>query len=169
MNETHMKKTLPTHSRKFWLILISLFCAVMLATLLKDYWLTSQKPNLFFYLIVPALTILSGVIGMLITSRVFQRGVPFLDLLAISLIVNTIMQLVEIILKFVYYLLWEYSGFLYILLVIPGGFLLMTVALKRWTRRSLWMVLLLTVIDFICGLAVGIFLTEVIGITTPGS
>ena len=169
MHVMKRSKTLPTNTRNFWLLLCSIYFLVMIVTVIKDEWLTSQQPNLIFYLIVPTLTIFSGVLGMFVLSRLFRQNIPFLDLLAVSLIVNTIMQIVEILLKLIYYLVWEYPGILYILLVIPGGFLLMIAALKRWTKRSLWQVLLLTIVDFLIGLAAGVFLTEVIEITTPGS
>jgi len=169
MEAMQRSKTLPIHNRNFWLLLCSICVLVMFTTIFKDEWLTSREPNLLFYVIVPTLTILSGVLGMFAISLFFRQAVPFLDFLAISLIVNTIMQLAENILKLVYYLLWEYPGILYIFLVIPGGFILMTAGLKRWTKLDLWLALLLTTVDFIIGLAVGIFLTEFISITTPGS
>ncbi len=68
-----------------------------------------------------------------------------------------------------YYKIWEYPGLLYIVIVIPLGFLLMVYGLIRWGKVKGWIALILTVCDFVGSMAIGILLTEVLGLTTPGS
>jgi len=71
--------------------------------------------------------------------------------------------------KITYYRIWEYPGLLYILIVIPLGFLLMAFALFQWGKVKGWMAVVLSMFDFMGSLFVVILLTEVIGLTTPGS
>ena len=160
---------LPVHSRKFWGLLLSIFTAVMVLTMLKDWWLTEKAPNILFYIFVPPLSILGGVLSMVAVARISRQATTFLTLLAISVGANTVMQVVEIIMKMIYYLLWEYPGLLYIVVVIPLGFLLLAYGLVRWGNVKWWLATMMTIADFIRGMAIGILLTDVIGITTPGS
>lgn len=160
---------MPIQSRKFWGLLLTLFTAVMVLTMLKDWWLTAEAPNILFYIFVPALSILGGVVSMYALARISKQAITFLTLLAISVGANTVMQVVEIIMKLIYHLLWEYPGFLYIVLVIPLGFLLIAYGLIRWGNVKWWMAVIMAIADFIGGMVIGILLTDVIGLTTPGS
>lgn len=160
---------IPTKSPKFWIILSSLFVFIMIVTMAKDWWLTADKPKVWFYVFVPNLTILGGVLSMYCVTKIGKQSIPFLTLLAISLSANTLMQVVENIMKVIYYRIWEYPGILYIVIVIPLGFLLMVYGLILWGKVKGWTAVLLTVFDFLGSVIVGIVLTDVIGITTPGS
>jgi hypothetical protein len=102
-------------------------------------------------------------------AKISKQTITLLTMLAISLIANTLMQVVENVTKIIYYRIWEYPGLLYILLVIPLGFLLMVYGLIRWGKIKGWMAVVLTIFDFIGSMIVGVILTDVIGITTPGS
>jgi hypothetical protein len=143
----------------------------MVITILKDWWLTAEEPNVLFYIFVPILSILGGVLSMVAAVRIFKlsKSITFLTMLAISLGANTIMQIVENIMKITYYLLWAYPGLLYILIVIPMGFVLMAFGLVRWGKVKIWKAMLLTIIDFVGSMIIGIILTDLIGLTTPGS
>jgi hypothetical protein len=165
----HKNSELPLHSRKFWGVLLILFLIVMVLTMLKDWWLTSEEPNILFYMLVPFISILGGVLSMYGMAKISKQSITFLTMLAISLGVNTLMQIVENLMKIVYYLMWEYPGFLYIIIVIPLGFLLMIYGLVRWGKLKSWMALILTMADFIGSMIIGILMTDVLGITTPGS
>jgi hypothetical protein len=79
------------------------------------------------------------------------------------------MQVVENVSKIIYYLIWDYPGYLYILLVIPSGFLLMVYGLVRWGKVNRWMAVILAVFDIVGSIVFGILLTDGIGLTTPGS
>ena len=160
---------LPVHSRKFWGVVLILFLILMVLTMLKDWWLTSEEPNILFYMLVPFVSILGGVLSMYAVVKIGKQSITFLTLLAIGLGANTLMQVVENLMKIIYYLVWEYPGLLYIIIVIPLGFLLMVYGLVRWGKLRGWMAFILTFADFIGSMIVGILLTDVIGITTPGS
>jgi hypothetical protein len=163
------ESVLPIRSRKFWLILSFLFALVMVLTMLKDWWLSTEKPNVLFYLFVPILSILGGALSMYGVAKIGKQSIVFLTLLAISLGVNTIMQVVENFMKITYYLVWEYPGLLYIIFVILVGFLLMVYGLVRWGKAKSWMAVVLAIFDFVGSIMIGILLTDVIGLTTPGS
>jgi uncharacterized membrane protein len=45
----------------------------------------------------------------------------------------------------------------------------MVYGLIRWGKIKGWMAVVLTIFDFIGSMIVGVILTDVIGITTPGS
>ena len=160
---------LPVQSRKFWGVLLILFLILMVLTMLKDWWLTSEEPNILFYLFVPFTSILGGVLSMYAVAKISKQSIPFLTMLAISLGANTLMQVAENLMKIVYYLVWEYPGLLYIIIVIPLGFLLMLYGLVRWGKLKGWMAFILTIADFIGSMIIGLLMTDVIGITTPGS
>jgi hypothetical protein len=166
---SEQKNTLPTKSGKFWGILISLFSVVMILTMLKDWWLTTEKPNVLFYIFVPLLSILGGVLSMYVIVKISKQTITFLTMLAISIGMNTLMQIVENVMKITYYRIWEYPGLLYVGIVILLGFLLMIYGLIRWGRVKNWMAVILAVADFIGSMVVGAILTDVIGLTTPGS
>jgi hypothetical protein len=118
---------------------------------------------------VPFISIFGGVLSMFGVARISKQSITLLTLLAISVGANTLMQVVENLMKIVYYLIWEYPGFLYLLIVIPLGFLLLVYGLVRWGKLKGWMAFNLAIADFIGSMLLGILLTDVIGITTPGS
>lgn len=146
-----------------------LFGGVMVLTIVKDQWLTTEAPNMLFYLVVPLLTIFGGVLSMYGVAKLRKYPIPFVTLFAISVGVNTLMQVVENLMKITYYLVWEYPGILYFAFVMLFGFLLMVYGLVRWGNVTRWMAIILTGCDFVGGIVVGILLTEVIGLTTSGS
>ena len=167
--EASKDNELPRQSWRFWVTLSLLFSIVMVLTMLKDWWLTTDKPNVLFYIFVPILSILGGVLSMYGVAKIIRRTIKFLTILAISLCANTLMQVVENIMKIIYYRIWEYPGLLYIVVVIPLGFLLMVYGLIRWGKVKSWTAIILTVFDFVGSMIIGILLTDVIGLTTPGS
>lgn len=167
----HAKKRnmIPVRSGKFWVILLLLYVTIVILTMAKDLWLTGNQPNVLFYIIVPAVSILLGVVAMFAGARLTGQSLTFLELLAISIGANTIMQVVENLSKITYYLVWEYPGMLYVFFVLPLGFMLMSYGLMRWGKVEWWLALVLGMVDFVGGMAGGILMTEVIGLTTPGS
>ena len=167
--ESSQDSGLPTQSRRFWGMLLLLFALVMGFTMLKDWWLTTEEPNVLFYIFVPILSILGGVLSMYTVAKISKQTITFFTMLAISLGANTLMQVVENIMKITYYRIWEYPGLLYIVIVIPLGFLLLAYGLVRWGKVKRWMAVFLTTFDFVGSMAIGILLTDVIGLTTPGS
>jgi hypothetical protein len=139
MMEPIRANELPTQSRKFWIVMLLLFAVVMVSTMLKDWWLTAEEPNILFYIFVPTLAILGGVLSMYGMARFCEQTITFLAILAISIGANTVMQVVEIVMKITYYHVWEYPGILYLVLVIPLGFVLMAYGLVRWGNMKWWM------------------------------
>ena len=161
--------SIPTQSWKFWGTLLSLFALVMILTMWKDWWLTAEKPNALFYVFVPILSTLGGVLSMYGVGKISNQAITFLTMLAISVSANTLMQVVENILKITYYQIWKYPGFLYIIIVIPLDFLLMVYGLVRWGKLKSWMAVILTIFDFVGSIVTVMLLTDVVGLTTPGS
>ena len=167
--EFNQNHGLSTKSRKFWIILFSFFVVIMILTMLKDWWLTKDEPNVFFYIFVPILSIIGGVLSMYGVAKISNQTITYLTLLAISLWANIMMQIVENIMKIIYYRIWEYPGYLYFVLVIPLGFLLMVFGLIWWGKVKSWMAVMLASAYFVGSLIIGLILTDMIGLTTPGS
>lgn len=69
----------------------------------------------------------------------------------------------------IYYRLWAYLDLIHMVMVIPLGFLLMVYGLIRWGKVKGWMAAFLTIFDFTGSMMVGVLLTDMIGLTTPGS
>lgn len=160
---------IPTKSRRFWIWLLSLFGIVLLLTIWKDWWLTGEEPNALFYLFVPPISILCGVVCVWGMAKLSKLSLDFLDILAIIVGVNVFMQLGEIILKLIYYLWWEYPGILYMVIVLPLGFLLGVYGLVRWGNVTGWKAAILIVAEIIGELAAAGILSGLLGMTTPGS
>jgi len=99
--------SISTQSRRFWIVLSLLFVAIMVLTMAKDWWLTAEKPNVWFYIIVPILTILGGALSMYGVAKIGKQPITFLTLFAISLSANTLMQAVENVMKVIYHRIWE--------------------------------------------------------------
>jgi hypothetical protein len=138
-------------------------------SMLKDWWLTGDEPNIWFYLIVPAADTVGSATFMFLSARLFRQKAIFLEYLAITLGVAILMQTMEIVTKLVYYKIWVYPGWLYFVFVFPLWFILITYALVRFTRAKWGMALLISVLDFIGSLLVGGLFAEIIGLETPGS
>ena len=79
------------------------------------------------------------------------------------------MQVVENMMKLIYYRIWAYPGWLYLIFIIPLGFVLMVYGLIRWGKVKSWGAVILAVFDFLGSMIIGALLTDVIGLTTPGS
>lgn len=160
---------IPVHSIQMWASLGLALIVVMVATMYKDWWLTGDAPNIWFYVFMPPADILGGTLAMYLAVKVFRQMPKFLELLAITLGVTICMQVMEIITKLVYHKVWEYPGFLYFLLVFPLWFLLTSYALVRFTGLRWKMALLVSVLGFIGSLLfVGLF-QSITGLETPGS
>lgn len=135
----------------------------------KDWWLTGDQPNVLFYLVVPPLSMLGGVLGMFWVVKVTKLTLSFLELLAIIIVVNLVMQALEIPLKLIYYRIWEYPGWLYMAIVIPAGFLLGVYALVRWGRVKWGMAAGLMAVALVAELFAAGLVSSVFDLSTPGS
>jgi len=166
---TRQETGIPERSWKFWGILFLLFWGVIALTMLKDWWLTQQEPDVAFYIIVPFMSILGGVLGMYAVAKIWKKEISFLTLLAIYMGLNILMQVVEIIMKVLYYRIWAYPGLLYIIIVIPLSILLLIYGLMRWGKADLGVAAVLALTSLLTDMIFVVFITNVIGITTPGS
>jgi hypothetical protein len=146
-----------------------LFVIVMALTAYKDWWLTGEEPNILFYLFVPPVSILGGALSVFGVARAIKQTLTFLETLAVIVSVNVIMQCSEIVLKIIYYRVWEYPGIMYVLIVIPMGAALYAYGLVRWGRVKWWIALALSVVEFVGEVAAAALLTGVPGLSTPGS
>lgn len=168
MNEPQTN-AIPTGSWRFWVGLLSVFVIVIGLTMWKDWWLTGEAPNLWFYLVVPAVSMLGGVLCMLWLVKLRDLALPFLDLLALMIGVNLVMQILEILLKMIYYFVWEYPGWLYVAIVFPTGLLLGTYGLVRWGRVKPGMAAALMAVGLLGELVIAGVATSFTGLGTPGS
>ena len=160
---------IPVQSVRQWVTLALALVIVMIATMYKDWWLTGVAPNVWFYVFMPPVDILGSTLVMYIAVRILRQPVKFLELLAITLSMAIVMQLVEIITKLVYYKVWEYPGILYLLLVFPLWFLLTTYALVRFTGMKWTKALLVAIAGLVGSLLTAGTFQAVTGPDTPGS
>ena len=160
---------IPTSSRRFWVWLLVLFVIVIGLTMLKDWWLTGEKPNILFYLVVPPASMLGAVLCMFWVVKVSNQPISFLEILAIIISVNLVMQGLEIVLKLIYYRLWEYPGWLYFVIVIPAGFLLGVYGLVRWSRVKVGKAAVLMAVGLAGELVTAALVSSIFGLSTLGS
>jgi hypothetical protein len=156
-------------SVRFWGVLLLLFVIVMSVTTWKDWWLTEERPNALFYGVVAPLSITGGALAAFGVARVIRQPLRFLEILALNLAVNTIMQVAEIVLKMVYYRVWQYPGLLYLAVVLPLGVLLLIAGFIRWTRCRWRTAVLLTMVQMVGEMAIGMALDTIPGLQTAGS
>ncbi len=128
-----------------------------------------EEPNILFYLIVPAGSMLGGVLCMFWVVKVAQSSLTFLELLAVMIGVNLVMQGMEIVLKLINYLVWEYPGWLYVAIVFPVGFLLGVYGLVRWGRIKWGAAGVLMGVGLAGELLAAGLLSSITGLTTTGS
>ena len=167
--DTAQTRKIPTRSWGFWIVLLSLFTIVIGLTMWKDWWLTGEEPNILFYLIVPAGSMLGGVLCMFWVVKVRSLSITFLELLAVVIGVNLVMQGMEIVLKLIYHLVWEYPGWLYIAIVFPIGFLLGVYGLVRWGGIKWGAAAVLMAVGLAGELLTAGLISSISGLTTPGS
>jgi hypothetical protein len=160
---------IPTKSWILWVSLVLLSVAVGGLTMWKDWWLTGSEPNALFYLFVPPLSITGGVLSAFGIARAAKQPLALSETLAVVLSVNIIMQLGEIVLKVLYYRMWQYPGILYLLIVFPLALVLSVYGFTRWAGLKWWMALIVTVVELAGEMIVGMLLTSIGGLSTPGS
>ena len=167
--DTAQTRKIPTRSWGFWIVLVFLFTIVIGLTMWKDWWLTGEEPNILFYLIVPAGSMLGGVLCMFWVVKVRSLSITFLELLAVVIGVNLVMQGMEIVLKLIYHLVWEYPGWLYIAIVFPIGFLLGMYGLVHWGGIKWRVAAVLMAVGLAGELLTAGLISSISGLTTPGS
>ena len=169
MNGQTSSKRIPTKSWILWVVLVLLSVVVGGLTMWKDWWLTGVEPNALFYLFVPPLSVAGGVLSAFGIARAAKQPLTLSETLAVVLSVNIIMQLGEIALKVLYYRIWQYPGILYLLIVFPLGLVLSVYGFARWAGLKWWMALIVTVVELAGEMVVGMLLTSIGGLSTPGS
>jgi hypothetical protein len=160
---------IPVHSLRVWGSLILGFAAITALSMVKDWWLTGDQPNIWFYIFVPIFDTTGIAIAMFFTARLFRENLKLLEVLAIAFSVAIIMQCLEIITKLVYYKVWAYPGWLYLVIIFPMWFLFTIYALVRFTQVRWKKALIISVLGFIGSLVIGAVFIELTGLETPGS
>jgi hypothetical protein len=79
------------------------------------------------------------------------------------------MQLAEILLKLLYYMVWLYPGIIYLPITIPLSLGTVGYGLRRWTRLSARNALLLAFLGFLGSWVVTTIFSGFTGLVTPGS
>jgi hypothetical protein len=156
-------------SRTTWLIVLPLFVVVMGLTICKDWWLTRDTPNIWFYVVVPPLSLLGGILSTLGIARALKQPLTFLESSMVIVGVNTVMQVAENVLKLVYHLVWQYPGILYLAVVFPLALALALYGYVRWTGAKWRFALVYAIIELVGEMIAGGLLTSIPGLDTPGS
>ena len=163
------EKTIPTQSKSLWITLGLSLVVILALTMLKDLWLTQNPPNIWFYVFVPLVDVLSTALTIFLAARLFKQPLTFLQTLAVTMLVTIFMQIMENVLKITYYKIWAYPGILFMVINFGVYFFLETYILSKWTRLRWPMALLLAAIGIIGSMIIsGIFL-NLTGLDTPGS
>ena len=119
----------------YWVLMVGLYALVVFLTAYKDLVLTGIPPNPLYYSIVPVLTILGATTGGYIASRYFKLFIGYKDILFITLAVNFIGQVMEILFKLIYYYLWAYPTVVYAFFVVmPLATIIPAYLYNRWTK-----------------------------------
>jgi hypothetical protein len=161
---------LSPYSGLFWLILLAGLTIILLLTMVTDYWLTGQQPNPLFYIFVPPVDILGSAVASYFLAWIIHKPLKFLDTLAIFIGVTILIQTIcEIGFKVVYYYVWQYPGIIWIILCFAMALGLTTFAFIRWTQLNWSYAILVTITGYLAGTAAAILITNLTGLSTPGS
>jgi len=158
-----------TRSELFWGLLVFAFALVLAISALTDWRLTGERPNAWFYLTVPVVSLLGDTLGAWGTARLFREVVSPWRILAIMLGVNIWMQCAEVLEKLLYHTLWHYPGMLYLGVNLALALGLAAFGFRRYAgqrRRVAWA---MSVAAFVCSLLLGGLFISLTGVQTPGS
>jgi hypothetical protein len=174
MDYTVNTKTAPSRyglarSRTTWLILLPLFVVIMGLTICKDWWLTGNTPNIWFYVTVPPLSLLGGILSTLGIARALKQPLTFLEASMVVVAVNTVMQVAENVLKLLYHLVWQYPGILYLAIVFSVALGLAIYGYVRWTGARWRFAVVYTIVERVGEMIASGLLTGIPGLDTPGS
>lgn len=159
----------PWRSSLFWWVMGPLLVAILGLTTVKDYALTGQQPNALFYITVPVVSMAGATLGGFAMAGLLRQAVGLADMLAIVLITTFLGQVYENISKLVWYLVWEYPGWLYLLAVLALGLLVPAYCLVRWLELRWPPALVVAVSVFFGEMILGLAFVSLTGISTPGS
>ena len=62
-------------SRRVWILMVTAFILILALTIYKDWVLTGDRPNIWFYIFVPAVSMLGSVLAGYGLIRI--RSLPF--------------------------------------------------------------------------------------------
>jgi hypothetical protein len=99
---------MPTYTTKLWGELILGLVAIMSLSTPKDWWLTGDKSNIWFYIFMPIIDSVGTAVVMFLVARLLWQLPKFLDFLAVTMGTAIVMQSMEIITKLIHYKVWEY-------------------------------------------------------------
>jgi len=159
----------PWHRWIFWPVMVLLLATIMGLTMVKDFHLTGDQPNVFFYILMPLVSMLGGTLAGFGAARAFKQAVTFVDMLAILFIATFIGQVYENISKLIWYLVWDYPGWLWLLFTFLLALFVVGYSLMHWLGMRWSTALALAVIVYVGGVLSGLLFTSVTGVTTPGS
>ncbi|NLG51157.1 MAG: hypothetical protein GX552_13700 [Chloroflexi bacterium] len=155
-------------SCKFWILLGAALIVVTGLSLVKDWWLTGDRPNILFYLLVPLVDVLGAAAVITLTGNLFGQELAFRDVLALNMGVSIVMQLVEIIAQVIYYQVQTYPGLLYLAFSFALYPFLLGLGLVRWARLRPWIAFMLAVAGLIGSWLVVVLFTSFTGLSGPG-
>jgi hypothetical protein len=158
-----------TKTRIQWSVLIAAFIIIIALTIYKDWALTGNQPNVWFYVLVPPVSILGSTLAGYGIIKAMKFPITFWDTLFIVILSDFYGQVFENVSKLVYYLIWSYPGWLYFLALLPLIFAVPGYMLMRWYKLRWHYALLIALALFIGGMVLGLGFSSITGIDTPGS
>lgn len=156
-------------SKIIWLMLTALLVIALVLTMISDWRLTGQKPNLLFYAIIPVMDILGTAAITFGIARFLKHPLDFPPTLAVIAGASIVLQFAEIIEKSIYYYLWQYPAMLYFVFNFILWLSLVVYSFVRWGKMRWQTALTLAFIGFLGGLLVIGIISNLIGLSTPGS
>ena len=145
-----------TKTSRQWIILIAAFITIIALTIYKDWALTGNQPNVWFYVLVPPVSILGSTLAGYGVIRSMKFPITFWDILFIITLSDFYGQVFENVSKLVYYLFWQYPGWLYFIGLLPLIFAVPGYMLTRWHKLRWSHALLIALAILIGGMVFGL-------------
>jgi hypothetical protein len=158
-----------TKRRAQWIILMAAFTIIIALTIYKDWALTGNRPNVWFYVLVPPVSILGSALTGYGIIKAGKFPITFWGTLFIVTLSDFWGQVFENVSKLIYYLLCPYPGWLYFIGLLPFIFVVPGYMLTRWYKLRWYCALLIALAILIGGTVFGLGFSAITGIDTPGS
>jgi hypothetical protein len=151
------------------LILSIVFVFLIVITATKDFLLTGNKPNYLFYVFIPPFSILGSTIAGFGVVKYRRISLSLMDVMYATLFTDIIGQIFENILKLTYYKIWQYPGWLFLLIILCLALLIPTYYFIKCHKIRWQFSSQIALSIFIGGVLFSIGIIEITGLQTPGS
>jgi hypothetical protein len=152
-----------------WAALGALFIFAIALTMVSNWQLTGETPNLQSHILLPLLTILGTAVLTFGIARFLKYPLNFSQTLTVIAGASILLQFAAIIEKGIYGYVWQYPGTLYFVFNFLLWLALVVYGFVRWARLRWQTALTLAFLGFLGGLLAAGVIISLTGLSSLGS